>query len=361
MTGTGGQTASGTGGNGAAGTGEWRSTAASTGGNAAGVTGSGGQTVSGTGGNGAAGAGWRAIRVGQRWQWRGGAEVGADGRRAPAARPGPRGGGAARVARRRRRDRRDGGTGGAGHAGGSSGAGGAVTPPVSDPTSTLGISAPGSGYHVEGNIPYGPYTMQRLDVMYPNAAGPKGTTTLPGRHHVSRRRVDRQQAGGAEGEHVELLQPVPQTRLSRLQRGVPVGRRHGGRRHRSRRRPGRAPRGEVVLGSHGLLSRRQDPLRHHGRVGGRAAGPHGRDGHPRGPARTHQPHRLHDRRDRQRLRSGGRDRSSREERLLRRAVAPRQHARTGRRSPSRSAPSPTFARTSRRSSRSKATWTPRSP
>ena len=72
------------------------------------------------------------------------------------------------------------GTAGSGHSGGSSGTGGAVTPPVSDPTSTLGISAPGSGYHVEGNIPYGPYTMQRLDVMYPNAAGPKGTTTLPG-------------------------------------------------------------------------------------------------------------------------------------------------------------------------------------
>ena len=51
---------------------------------------------------------------------------------------------------------------------------------MSDTTSTLGISAPGSGYHVEGNIPYGPYTMQRLDVIYPNAAGPKGTTTLPG-------------------------------------------------------------------------------------------------------------------------------------------------------------------------------------
>jgi acetyl esterase/lipase len=54
-----------------------------------------------------------------------------------------------------------------------------VTPPVSDPTSTLGISAPGSGYHVEGNLPYGPLTMQRLDVIYPNAAGPKGNITLP--------------------------------------------------------------------------------------------------------------------------------------------------------------------------------------
>ena len=75
------------------------------------------------------------------------------------------------------------GTAGAGEPGTPAGppaTGGAVTPPVSDPTSTLGISAPGSGYHVEGNIPYGPYTMQRLDVIYPNAAGPKGTTTLPG-------------------------------------------------------------------------------------------------------------------------------------------------------------------------------------
>jgi acetyl esterase/lipase len=75
-------------------------------------------------------------------------------------------------------------TGGAGgskpDAGSAPDATGSTTPPVSDPTSTLGISAPGSGYHVEGNIPYGPYTMQRLDVMYPNAAGPKGTTTLPG-------------------------------------------------------------------------------------------------------------------------------------------------------------------------------------
>jgi acetyl esterase/lipase len=55
-----------------------------------------------------------------------------------------------------------------------------VVPPVSDKTSTLGISAPGAAYHVDGNIPYGPYTMQRLDIMYPNGAGPTGTTTLPG-------------------------------------------------------------------------------------------------------------------------------------------------------------------------------------
>jgi acetyl esterase/lipase len=75
-----------------------------------------------------------------------------------------------------------GSAGKAGTGGASGGAGGAaaLTPPVSDPSSTLGISAPGSGYHVEGNIPYGPFTMQRLDVIYPNGAGPKGNVTLPG-------------------------------------------------------------------------------------------------------------------------------------------------------------------------------------
>jgi acetyl esterase/lipase len=57
---------------------------------------------------------------------------------------------------------------------------GPITVPVSDPTSTLGISAAGAGYHVEGNIPYGPAVMERLDVIYPTSAGPKGTTTLPG-------------------------------------------------------------------------------------------------------------------------------------------------------------------------------------
>ena len=33
---------------------------------------------------------------------------------------------------------------------------------------------------MEGNIPYGPHVMQRLDVMYPTSAGPKGSVTLPG-------------------------------------------------------------------------------------------------------------------------------------------------------------------------------------
>ena len=58
--------------------------------------------------------------------------------------------------------------------------GGPLPIPVTDTTSTLGISAPGAGYHVEGNLPYGPSPMQRLDVIYPDGAGPKGTTTLPG-------------------------------------------------------------------------------------------------------------------------------------------------------------------------------------
>ena len=62
----------------------------------------------------------------------------------------------------------------------ATGGAGGIAPPVSDSTSTLGISAPGSGYHVEGNIPYGPHAVQRLDVMYPTNAGPHGTVTLPG-------------------------------------------------------------------------------------------------------------------------------------------------------------------------------------
>jgi acetyl esterase/lipase len=157
--GSGGLPGSGSGGRSVAGaTGSGGPTTTGTGGtSAAGTTGSGGQPASGTGGN--AGVGGR-----------GGAGAGTGGTAGAKGEGGAGAGGAAAT----------GGTAGAGHTGGASGAGGAVTPPVSDPTSTLGISAPGSGYHVEGNIPYGPYTMQRLDVIYPNAAGPKGTTTLPG-------------------------------------------------------------------------------------------------------------------------------------------------------------------------------------
>jgi acetyl esterase/lipase len=73
------------------------------------------------------------------------------------------------------------GRGSGGAASSSGGAGGAkLPPPVPDSSSTLGVSAPGAGYHVEGNIPYGPFTVQRLDVMYPNGAGPTGNVTLPG-------------------------------------------------------------------------------------------------------------------------------------------------------------------------------------
>jgi acetyl esterase/lipase len=170
MTGTGGQSESSTGGQ----------TASGRGGNAAaGAAGSGGQIVSGTGGNGASGAtgtGSGGQSTSGNAGNGGGAGAGTGGLAGSKGGGGGGAGGAVATAGTS-------GTAGSGHTGGSSGTvgtGGAVTPPVSDPTSTLGISAPGSGYHVEGNIPYGPYTMQRLDVMYPNAAGPKGTTTLPG-------------------------------------------------------------------------------------------------------------------------------------------------------------------------------------
>jgi acetyl esterase/lipase len=36
-----------------------------------------------------------------------------------------------------------------------------------------------SGYKVESNFAYGPLATQRLDVLYPNDAGPNGTRTLP--------------------------------------------------------------------------------------------------------------------------------------------------------------------------------------
>ncbi len=180
MSGTGGQTAPGSGGNGTgggAGNGSGGQTASGTGGNGTAGTqgsGSGGQTASGAGGNGAAGAKGDGSGGSPASGTGGNAGAGVGGRGGTAAGTGgvagsKGAGGAGATAGTT-------GTAGAGPAG----TGGSVTPPVSDPTSTLGISAPGSGYHVEGNIPYGPYTMQRLDVIYPNAAGPKGTTTLPG-------------------------------------------------------------------------------------------------------------------------------------------------------------------------------------
>jgi acetyl esterase/lipase len=52
------------------------------------------------------------------------------------------------------------------------------TPPVRDTASKVPISnAP--GYTVEGNYAYGPLTAQRIDVIYPPTAGPKGTQVLP--------------------------------------------------------------------------------------------------------------------------------------------------------------------------------------
>ena len=148
--GTGGQSAAGAGGHNEAGTGG-QSTAGAGGTSAAGT---GGQSAAGTGGTNAAGSGGHPA-------------AGSGGTTETGGRSGS--GGSAGTA--------SGGSGGKA-TGGT--AGSAAAPPMSDPTSKLGISAPGSGYHVEGNIPYGPYTMQRLDVMYPNAAGPMGTTTLPG-------------------------------------------------------------------------------------------------------------------------------------------------------------------------------------
>ncbi len=52
------------------------------------------------------------------------------------------------------------------------------TPPVRDTASKVPISS-APGYTVEGNYAYGPLTAQRLDVIYPPTAGPKGTQTLP--------------------------------------------------------------------------------------------------------------------------------------------------------------------------------------
>jgi acetyl esterase/lipase len=69
-------------------------------------------------------------------------------------------------------------------AGGQSGSGTAngpypTAPPVRDSASKVPISNAGAGYTVEGNHAYGPLTAQRLDVIYPNDAGPNGTAILP--------------------------------------------------------------------------------------------------------------------------------------------------------------------------------------
>jgi len=50
-------------------------------------------------------------------------------------------------------------------------------PPVRDTASKVPISS-APGYTVEGHYPYGPLTAQRLDIIYPTSAGPKGTQVL---------------------------------------------------------------------------------------------------------------------------------------------------------------------------------------
>jgi acetyl esterase/lipase len=72
-----------------------------------------------------------------------------------------------------------GGASGASSQGGSAGtAPGLVLPPMRDTASKVPISH-ASGYTVEGNYAYGPLTAQRIDVIYPPNAGPKGTEVLP--------------------------------------------------------------------------------------------------------------------------------------------------------------------------------------
>ncbi len=86
-----------------------------------------------------------------------------------------------------------GGTGsaGSGSSGGSVGVSSAGTgsagtpqsfptdPPVPDKASKVPVSKPSGGYTVEANFAYGPEPSQRLDVIYPTGAGPKGTLRLP--------------------------------------------------------------------------------------------------------------------------------------------------------------------------------------
>ena len=69
-------------------------------------------------------------------------------------------------------------TGGAGSAGSVGSMN--LEPPQPDKSSTLPIASPGSGYVVEGNLPYGTHPRQRLDILYPKQAGPSGNQTLPG-------------------------------------------------------------------------------------------------------------------------------------------------------------------------------------
>jgi hypothetical protein len=79
----------------------------------------------------------------------------------------------------------NGGSGGsAGASGGGAGSGGMpqtfpTDPPVPDRASKVPVSKPSGGYTVEANFAYGPEPSQRLDVIYPSGAGPKGTQRLP--------------------------------------------------------------------------------------------------------------------------------------------------------------------------------------
>ncbi|HVY25617.1 MAG TPA: alpha/beta hydrolase [Polyangiaceae bacterium] len=52
-------------------------------------------------------------------------------------------------------------------------------PPMPDRASKVPVSKPSGAYTVEANFAYGPETSQRLDVIYPSNAGPKGTQRLP--------------------------------------------------------------------------------------------------------------------------------------------------------------------------------------
>jgi acetyl esterase/lipase len=56
---------------------------------------------------------------------------------------------------------------------------GPTTPPVRDAASRQPVAGVPAGYRVESNFAYGPLATQRLDVLYPNDAGPSGTRTLP--------------------------------------------------------------------------------------------------------------------------------------------------------------------------------------
>lgn len=71
------------------------------------------------------------------------------------------------------------GTGGASSNGGRGGSAAPVTAPVRDASSTQPVASVPTGYRVESNFAYGPLATQRLDVLYPNDAGPRGTRTLP--------------------------------------------------------------------------------------------------------------------------------------------------------------------------------------